>query len=64
MISTILTKTGGRRTLEHKLQAVVPRLCWYFSELHEKTIVKKENISSFLQARSQEFLRPGEVSAN
>ena len=64
MISTILTKTGGRRTLEHKLQAVVPILCWYFSELHEKTIVKKENISSFLQARSQEFLRAGEVSAN
>ena len=28
--------------LKHKLQAAVPMLCWYFFELNEITVVKKE----------------------
>ena len=37
--------------LEHKLQAAVPVLYWYFFNLNEKMIVKKRKISSFLIAK-------------
>ena len=30
------------RKLKHKLQATVPVLCWYFFNLNEITVVKKE----------------------
>ena len=33
--------------LEYKLQVTVPVLCWYFFNLNEKTLVKKENFFGF-----------------
>ena len=38
---------GRVGNLEHKLQAAIPALCWYFFNLNEKTIVKKKNIFIF-----------------
>ena len=57
IISTALTETGVEERLlyfigklckhvsgklEYKLQAAVPVLYWYFFNLNEKTVVKKE----------------------
>ena len=43
------------RTSKNKLQAAVPVLCWYFFNLNEIVIVKKENISSILIAKMYEI---------
>ena len=57
MTSTTLAKTWIGlvyfilETTKHKLQESVPVLCWYFFNLNEITIVKKENVSSFLLAK-------------